>query len=262
MANRFWILGTGNWDASTTTHWSDSSGGSGGFSVPGVSDNAVFDASSGGGIVTMTISPTINNLICGAFTGTLDANGNSPTISQFLPSGTGTRTIKLGAGIWTITGSLWDFSTTTNATLNASTSTIILTNGIPTFKGGGLTYHNIYFHNFSAPVCVLEGNNTFSDIKTDPGSALNFKGGTTTTISSLTLNGLPTNAIILNVSDSGQFTLSKSTGTITVNYCFINDSIVTGGAIWNAVNSNDGGENMGWNFIFPVIGTGNIFLVM
>ena len=33
MANRYWVGGTGNWDA-TTTNWSASSGGAGGASSP------------------------------------------------------------------------------------------------------------------------------------------------------------------------------------------------------------------------------------
>jgi hypothetical protein len=49
MANRYWVGGTGNWDASTTTHWSATSGGAGGATVPVASDTVTFDGSSGGG---------------------------------------------------------------------------------------------------------------------------------------------------------------------------------------------------------------------
>lgn len=258
MASRFWVGGTGNWDTVTTTHWSDTSGGSGGFSVPTSGDNVTLDASSGGGVVTMIISPTVNLLLCGSFTGTLDANGNSPTLSSFRPTGTGTRTINLGSGTWTITGSLWDFSITTNATLNASTSTILMTSASCIFRGGGLIYHDLYFNGIAANT-VVEGNNTFSDIKTDAGRAISFKGGTTTTVSTFTMNGTPGNLIGLNISDSGIFTLSKSSGTVTVNYCDIRNSTATGGAAWNATNSNDGGGNTGWNFITSA-NTGSEFL--
>jgi hypothetical protein len=40
---RYWVGGSGNWDASDTTHWSDSSGGAGGQSVPGSGDDVIFD---------------------------------------------------------------------------------------------------------------------------------------------------------------------------------------------------------------------------
>lgn len=54
MAARYWVGGSGTWDASTTTHWSASSGGAGGASVPTSADDVYFNASSGGGAVTIT----------------------------------------------------------------------------------------------------------------------------------------------------------------------------------------------------------------
>jgi hypothetical protein len=54
MANRFWVGGTGTWDNVSTAHWSTSSGGSAGASVPQRTDTAVFDSNSGGGTVTVT----------------------------------------------------------------------------------------------------------------------------------------------------------------------------------------------------------------
>ena len=43
MANRYWVGGTGDWDDSSTTHWSDTSGGSSGASIPTSSDDITFD---------------------------------------------------------------------------------------------------------------------------------------------------------------------------------------------------------------------------
>jgi hypothetical protein len=43
MANRYWVGGTGTWNASSTTNWSDTSGGSSGASVPVAGDTAIFD---------------------------------------------------------------------------------------------------------------------------------------------------------------------------------------------------------------------------
>lgn len=50
---RYWVGGTGNWDGTDTTHWSASSGGSGGASVPTSSDDVFFDANSGTGTATV-----------------------------------------------------------------------------------------------------------------------------------------------------------------------------------------------------------------
>jgi hypothetical protein len=51
-AVRYWVGGTGNTNA--TTHWSDSSGGAGGQSIPGAVDTAIWDANSGTGY-TVTV---------------------------------------------------------------------------------------------------------------------------------------------------------------------------------------------------------------
>lgn len=47
MSDRFWVGGSGEWNGSDTTHWSASSGGVGGASVPTSSDNVFFDPNSG-----------------------------------------------------------------------------------------------------------------------------------------------------------------------------------------------------------------------
>jgi len=55
MADRYWVGGTGIWEA--ITNWSDSSGGSGGYSIPTSADSVYFDANSftdGGQTVTVS----------------------------------------------------------------------------------------------------------------------------------------------------------------------------------------------------------------
>ena len=58
MATYYWVGGSGTWDASATTNWSATSGGSGGAGVPTSADDVVFDVNSGPGfpISTITIS--------------------------------------------------------------------------------------------------------------------------------------------------------------------------------------------------------------
>ena len=43
MADRYWVGGAGTWDATTTTNWSDTSGGANGFSAPTSADNVIFN---------------------------------------------------------------------------------------------------------------------------------------------------------------------------------------------------------------------------
>lgn len=56
MADRYWVGGSGAWDRTTTTHWSTSSGGSGGASVPTATDNAIFDSGSNNASYTVTLT--------------------------------------------------------------------------------------------------------------------------------------------------------------------------------------------------------------
>jgi hypothetical protein len=82
MANRYWVGGTGTWDPASTS-WSTTSGGSPGSAAPLSTDNAIFDANSGGGIVTVEDGPggsgnppECASLICTGFTGSIDSSGN------------------------------------------------------------------------------------------------------------------------------------------------------------------------------------------
>ena len=58
MANRYWVGGTGDWDDSSTTHWSDTSGGSSGASIPTSSDDITFDNNSHNDNYTVTVVDT------------------------------------------------------------------------------------------------------------------------------------------------------------------------------------------------------------
>lgn len=59
---RYWVLGTGTWDASSTTHWSLTSGGAAGASVPASGNDVVFDVNSAATTYTVTMgaSATLN----------------------------------------------------------------------------------------------------------------------------------------------------------------------------------------------------------
>jgi len=64
MAARYWIGGTGNWN--DTAHWSASSGGTGGATVPTSADNVTFDSNSGTGTITVN---AVANMLDLNFTG-------------------------------------------------------------------------------------------------------------------------------------------------------------------------------------------------
>jgi hypothetical protein len=69
MADRYWVGGTGTWNGNSGSRWSNVSGGSGGYSVPGSGDNAIFDSNSGGGTITVGNGRLCSNLVLTGFTG-------------------------------------------------------------------------------------------------------------------------------------------------------------------------------------------------
>lgn len=204
----FWVGGTGTFDTSTTTHWASSTGGSASScaatgGVPkNAADTATFDGSSGGGTVTVNTNLSITTLNCGAFTGTIDwsANNNNLTLTGgWNCSGTGTRTINMGNGTWTInpsgSGTPFNNGTTTGLTWNANSNTLNLTGTnsgqSTTFAGGNLTYGTVNF----APAgvqrqWVISGANTFANIGFTAPQTIIFPSGTTQTVT----NGLSWNA--------------------------------------------------------------------
>jgi hypothetical protein len=72
MADRFWVGGTGTWDAVNTANWSATSGGAGGVSVPVSIDAVYFNASSGGGTVTLGADGACGIINFVGFTGIID----------------------------------------------------------------------------------------------------------------------------------------------------------------------------------------------
>jgi hypothetical protein len=134
MANRYWILGTGTWDATNTVNWSDASGGMGGFSVPTAADNVFFDANSNVGTTAFTVTMANTPRVCNDFTasgldGTMTLAGTSIGLTV-----SGSLTFQATNFSRTYTG-----TTTFNAT---STGKTVTTNGVAlgsatTFDGVG-----------------------------------------------------------------------------------------------------------------------------
>lgn len=73
MADRYWVGGAGTWDSSNTANWAATSGGTGGETVPTLSDNVYFDANSGTSSDTISVFYSeCGNLNTTGFPGSLD----------------------------------------------------------------------------------------------------------------------------------------------------------------------------------------------
>lgn len=81
VTSRFWVGGTGTWDQSTTTHWSATSGGAGGASVPTQYNDVIFDANSGAGTVTLSANAPCNSFTTVGSTITAFTHNASVTLS-------------------------------------------------------------------------------------------------------------------------------------------------------------------------------------
>jgi len=259
-ADRFWVGGTGTWDAVTTTHWSTSSGGAGGASVPTSSDNAFFDGSSGGGTVTVNFGGTVSvaGVVLGAFTGTWDNSVNNNNFNLvgggFSGTGVGTRTIKLGTATYTISngGTVIDFATTTNLTLNAGLETWTWsgTSGARTVNTGGKSFGSLTMNSNqgSQPNSAgqtFTGNGTFANLTIVGPIYLRMTAGETLTVTgNFTWTGAKDQTIALQTTTLGSTATIVATGGGTMSYTSLRDIAFTTGAV-TATNSMDGGNNSG-----------------
>jgi hypothetical protein len=121
--DRYWVGGSGTWDATTTTNWSATSGGAGGASAPTSTDNVIFDSASNATAYTVTVG---TNAVCEDLTAAGPASGN---VTFSLPATAridchGSMTLPATGLTWTATsGSFLLFRATT-------TGKTITTNGV------------------------------------------------------------------------------------------------------------------------------------
>ena len=212
--------------------------------------NIALDAP--GGTLTLQGDLVTNNCTLTINRGTFDANGYNVVVSALSSYNSYTRTIKLGSGTWSLTGTgtVWNLYAS-GLTLDPGTSTIKLTNTTTTaktFAGAGKTYYN--FWDAAAGTVTITGSNTFNDFRIDAGRTVYFTAGTTTTVNSFTATGAPGSLITISSATSATHTLSKASGIVNCDYLSLSYSVAAGGATWYAgANSTDGGNNSGWRFM-------------
>lgn len=189
--------------------------------------------------------------------GTFDFNDKNYTATAFNSSGSGTRTVNLGAGTIQIktssasNSSPWDTGTVTNLTFNAETSTIEFyvegTNNY-TFNAGGLTYNNIIVKDRTSTGNLRTGSSlTIANLTLEQDSKFQIASGTTVTVSStMTCAGASGNTIELSAL-TGTPAISKSSGTVACDWITITNVTAGGGATFTATNSTCTGTTTGWS---------------
>ena len=207
--------------------------------------------------------------------GILNLNGFTFTVSSALSTFTSpntftplTRNITFNGGTLLIAGTDFNY-TSTNFTTTAGTGvgTISLTLATAKIFGGSGGIFNCTLNQGGAGVLSITGANTFLNIS----NTYSATGATTITLSSnqilsdFTATGTVGKVLTLNSSVAGTArTLTKTSGTVAVNYLSIQDSTATGGAAWYAgANSTNVSNNTGWIFTnVPSAGGGGNFLML
>lgn len=218
MATYYWVGGSGNWDATSTTNWASSSGGAGGAGVPTSADDVIFDAGSNTGTdpFTVTITGTISapsscaNFTTGGAGGALDGTMTLDLGSTGWLDCYGSMTWPATNFVFTLSGSF-----TANLRFRASTTgNTFTTNGVTT--AGSLT---LVFTGLGAWTLgsALTFTNTVLSVVSGSFSSGNFN---------ITVNSLATSGTFLRSMSLGSsvVTLSGGAGPIgfgaTTNFTF------------------------------------------
>lgn len=224
MADRFWVGGTGSWDGADTTHWSATTGGASGASVPTSADNVTFDTLSNATAYTVTITAisACANLTVGAplvgdmtlaGTSALSVYGNLLLYATLVRTYTGALTFAATATGKTITfaGVTMASNTTFNGvgggwtlqdTWNNDSATVTLTNGALDTNGQTVTSGTMNYSNSNTRSLTL-GATTW-----------NVNGDWTgTTVTLLTFSGASSTINVSGAARTVSFG-SKTLGTV------------------------------------------------
>ncbi len=189
VQNRYWVGGAGNW--SDTNHWSLSSGGAPGVSVPDSTQLVVIDTNSGGGQCSINVSANIKGI-------TLEAGASNTLVqgSSNVTLGSAGLEIKSGAftggsGLMNVTG---DFKMS-GGIFTAPSSQLALSGTAFNHTGG-------IFSNNTGTV-LFAGNTVMTDTITNKFNNIAISGSLSAPSTSIHVSG--------SWSNSGSFAHNNST---------------------------------------------------
>jgi hypothetical protein len=208
-------------------------------------------------------------------TGTLQTNGYNLTCGTFGYASGGTKALDLGTSTITITGGSgttgWVGSNSNTTYTSVTSSTIVFTTtGTAAFSGGqgtaaGNQFGTITMSGLGGTLILgTSGGQTLARCTTlnNTVSPCTITNGCTTgfTVTNFNVSGTAGNLVTFNSNTSGTArTINQASGTVNAEYLNIQDSTADGGAVWNALNSTDAGNNTGWNFL--TANNGNFFMM-
>lgn len=204
-AARYWIGGTGSW--SDTSHWSLTSGGAGGASVPNSAELAVFNSSSGSGTCTVNTNVDVSGLSLGtssititnsSYTVAVGSGGGFTMTAGTFNGGSGSLDVNgscvLSSGTFTSTSGTFNLSgdfTNNGATFNHNSGTFAFDGGAAQVLGGSATSTFYTLNVSNSSTLSVSGdavvNNSFAPADGNTVSVMN--GGTLTLGGSFTISG-------------------------------------------------------------------------
>lgn len=118
MADRYWVGGTGPWNATSTANWSATSGGASGASAPTAADNVIFNSASGA--TSYVVTPT-SAALCKDFSVSGPASGTVTFAGTGAPRVAGSILFSTpGTMVWSNTGNIILQDGTANSTITTN----------------------------------------------------------------------------------------------------------------------------------------------
>lgn len=206
MANRYWVGGTGSWDA-TTTHWSATSGGASGASVPTSVDDVFFDTLSNATLYTCTLTtaPKCRSVsVAGPAVGNVTIAGATPweVFGSFTLAATGVT--------WTFSSGV--FLSAPSGSFTFTTNGISLTSSV-SFQGTSSTYTLGSALTTSGTVNCVGGTLTTANFNITTTNNFVATGSTART---LNLGSSSITCLLWNAFGATNLTVNAGTSTITV----------------------------------------------
>lgn len=239
MANRFWVGASGQFNDGSK--WSTSSGGTGGAGAPTLSDDAFFDANSGGGTITVSGDSRCASLNMTGFTGSVTGVNNTILINGNVTIPTTVTWSRAVGFMQYMTGSTYDtnnrtlgelrgISTQTGTLLSALNVTTVLFISLTTNNNSITCTGDFSGGNGSLGTSTITCANGSSAFGTGGASATficsgNFGAQSGSTTGTVTTNGIQsggvgTTATIINLTVTGSSIGLGDSSSLTVNGSF------------------------------------------
>jgi hypothetical protein len=192
--------------------------------------------------------------------GTLDTAAYNLNILSWNGSSSNVRTHNINGSSITLngTGTVWNYSTSTNSTINGASSSVIVANtsaSTKTVHGGGKSFGSLTIN--AAPgngTVTMVGNNTWAGTTTyQPNANVLLTSGSVQT-STFNLVGTAGNPITIGATSTTVGKLTQNGGSVVADWLVLSYVQGQGTARWWAGdNSVDNGNNLGWTFSDPVL---------